>query len=152
MRPLTFVTLVALSATGCSIGPDYVRPDVQAPAAWRIDLPTATEVANTKWWEQFGDPALNDLIETALRENLDVQIAAARIDQFIGTLQATDAQAYPQLGYGADVSRTRASEEGQPPIPPGVNPYFTPYQATLCFGMAARSSMLTSLGSDFISQ
>lgn len=131
MRPLTFVTLVALSAAGCSIGPDYVRPDVQAPTAWRIDLPTASEVANTKWWEQFGDPVLNELIETALRENLDVQIAAARIDQFIGSLQATDAQAFPQLGYGADVSRTRASEEGQPPIPPGVSPYFTLYQATL---------------------
>jgi len=113
MRPLTFVTLVALSATGCSIGPDYVRPDVQAPAAWRIDLPTATEVANTKWWEQFGDPALNDLIETALRDNLDVQIAAARIDQFIGTLQATDAQAYPQLGYGADVSRMGRGSGGE---------------------------------------
>jgi outer membrane protein, multidrug efflux system len=131
MRILTFATLLALSASGCTIGPDYVRPDVQTPEAWRIDLPEANEMANTKWWEQFGDPVLNELIETALRENLDVQIAAARVDQFIGTLQATDSQAYPQLGYGADVSRNRASREGQPPIPPGVNPNFTLYQATL---------------------
>ena len=131
MRTLTSAVLLALSLSGCTIGPDYVRPDVQSPAAWRIDLPMAAEVANTKWWEQFGDPVLNELIETALRENLDVQIAAARIDQFIGTLRATDSQAYPQMGYGADVSRTRASREGQPPIPPSVNPNFTLYQATL---------------------
>ena len=61
-------------------------PAVDAPAAWRIDYPKAADVANTKWWEQFGDPVLNELIETALRENRDVRIAAARVDQFLGAL------------------------------------------------------------------
>ena len=88
------------------------------PAAWRIDYPKAAEVANTKWWEQFGDPVLNELIETALRENRDVRIAAARVDQFVGALTATRSQLYPQIGYGADASRTRASRVGLPPIPP----------------------------------
>ena len=91
-----------LAVAGCTVGPDYARPVVDAPAAWRIDYPKAAEVANTKWWEQFGDPVLNDLIETALRENRDVRIAAARVDQFVGALVATRSQLYPQIGYGAD--------------------------------------------------
>ena len=58
--------LATVAAAGCTLGPDYVRPEVETPAAWRIDFPKAAEVANTKRWEQFGDPVLTDLIETAL--------------------------------------------------------------------------------------
>ncbi len=131
MKSRRLAILVAALLTGCTVGPDYVRPGVEAPAAWRIDYPKAAEVANTKWWEQFGDPVLNELIETALRENRDVRIAAARVDQFLGALQSTQSQALPQVGYGADVSRTRASRVAFPPIPPPVDPYFALYQATL---------------------
>jgi len=106
MSALTMLAAVALA--GCTVGPDYARPVVDTPTAWRIDYPKAAEVANTKWWEQFGDPVLNDLIETALRENRDVRIAAARIDQFAGALTSTRSQLFPQIGYGADASRTRA--------------------------------------------
>ena len=108
---------LAVAVAGCTVGPDYVRPAVDTPTAWRIDYPKAAEVANTKWWEQFGDPVLNELIETALRENRDVRIAAARVDQFIGALMATRSQLYPQLGYGADASRFRSSRLGVPAIP-----------------------------------
>src|SRR5262245_39810181 len=129
-RTWILLGLAALGA-GCVVGPDYVRPRADAPAAWRIDYPKAAEVANTKWWEQFDDPALNELIESALRENRDVRLAAARVEQFIGVLTATRSQAYPQIGYGADASRVRSSRVGQPPIPPGADPYFTLYQASL---------------------
>src|SRR5271166_6050741 len=81
MKGWTLVALVAIA--GCTVGPDYLRPVVDTPPEWRIEYPKATEVADTKWWEQFGDPVLNELIETALRENRDVRIAAARVDQFI---------------------------------------------------------------------
>jgi multidrug efflux system outer membrane protein len=133
MRTRTLAALVAVgvAVAGCTLGPDYARPAVDAPVARRIDYPKAALVANTKWWEQFGDPVLNDLIETALRENRDVRIAAARVDQFVGALVATRSQLYPQIGYGADVSRARASRVGQPPVPPGADPYFTLYQASL---------------------
>ncbi|MDM0075950.1 efflux transporter outer membrane subunit [Variovorax sp. J2P1-59] len=133
MRTHTVAALVAaaFSFTACTVGPNYVRPAVEAPTAWRIDYPKAVEVANTKWWEQFGDPVLNELIETALRENLDVRVAAARVDQFIGTLGTASSQAFPQIGYSGAASRTRASREGFPPIPEPANPYFSLYQAAL---------------------
>ena len=130
-RTLAALVAVAVAAAGCTVGPDYARPNVTTPAAWRIDYPKAAEVANTKWWEQFGDPVLNELIQTALRENRDIRIAAARVDQFLGALTSTQSQSLPQLGYGADVSRTRASRVSQPPLPPGADPYFALYQGAL---------------------
>jgi outer membrane protein, multidrug efflux system len=131
MRTCALVALIATILGGCTVGPDYVRPVVDTPTAWRIDYPKAAEVANTKWWEQFGDPVLNELIETALRDNRDLRIAAARVEQFAGALVATRSQLYPQIGYNADASRFRSSRLGVPAIPSPVDPYFTLYQASL---------------------
>jgi multidrug efflux system outer membrane protein len=130
MRISTLV-LLSILVPGCTVGPDYERPAVETPANWRIDYQSAADTANTRWWEQFGDPVLNELAEHALRENLDVRIAAARVDQFIGQLTATRSQLYPQIGYGADAARARASRVGQPPLPAGADPYFSLYQASL---------------------
>jgi len=99
----------------CTVGPDYARPNLDVPAAWRIDYPKAAEVANAKWWKQFGDPVLNGLIEAALRENRDVRIAAARVDQFAGALVSTRPRSLPRLGYSADVSRAQVSASRRRP-------------------------------------
>jgi len=123
--------LLAAALCGCTVGPDYERPASDVPAQWRIDFPKAADVANTKWWEQFDDPALNALIDTALRENRDLLIAAARVDQFIGALATTRSQFYPQLGYSLDASRNRSSRVGQPALAPGADPYYTLYQGAL---------------------
>ena len=125
------VIIFAALVSGCAVGPDYERPKTDAPDKWRIDYPQAADVANTKWWEQFGDPALNQLIDTALHENRDVAIAAARVDQFIGQLTTTRSQFYPQIGYSLDASRNRSSRVGQPPVPAGGDPYYTLYQGAL---------------------
>ncbi len=131
MRRLTLAAAVTVLVAGCTVGPDYARPPTGAPAQWRIDFPKAAEVANTRWWEQFGDPVLNRLIEEALRGNLDARAAAARVDQFIGALTTTRAQFYPQIGYSADAGRSRASRVGAPPIPAPADPYTTLYQGAL---------------------
>jgi multidrug efflux system outer membrane protein len=131
MKRLALAALIAASTAGCMVGPAYQRPAVAAPEAWRIDYPKAAEVANTRWWEQFGDPVLNELIETAIRENRDIRLAAARVDQFIGVLVSTQSQFFPQVGYGADATRARASRLGRPPIPEPISPYFNLYSAAL---------------------
>jgi multidrug efflux system outer membrane protein len=123
--------LAAALAAGCAVGPDYERPALESPERWRIDYPQAAEVANTRWWEQFGDPVLDELIGIALRENRDLVVAAARVDQFLGQLTATRSQFYPQFGYGLDASRNRASRVGQPPLAPGADPYYSLYQGAL---------------------
>jgi outer membrane protein, multidrug efflux system len=129
MRSIALLLVASLGA--CAVGPDYERPGTEVPAQWRIDYPQAAEVANTKWWEQFGDPVLNQLIEEALRENRDVRAAAARVDQFIGQLTTTRSQFYPQIGYSFDASRNRSTERGASPLPAGADPYYTLYQGAL---------------------
>jgi multidrug efflux system outer membrane protein len=131
MKTYLVAALLLAGTSGCMVGPDYRRPEIDTPAAWRIEYPKAADVANLKWWEQFGDPALNSLVETALKDNRDLRIAAARVDQFIGALTTTGSQLYPQVGYEADASRARISETGASPLPPGASPYFSLYQASL---------------------
>src|SRR5262249_52439549 len=89
------VLLPALALGACTLGPDYSRPKMETPQEWRVDYPKAAEVANTKWWEQFGDPALDGLIEMSLHGNLQVQAAAARVDQLLGALATTRSQFFP---------------------------------------------------------
>jgi len=122
---------VALVSACTVVGPDYVRPTVAMPETWRIDYSHDAEAANTKWWQRFRDPVLDQLIETALRENRDVMVAAARVEQFLGQLATTRSQFYPQIGYSADASNNRSSRAGQPPIPAGGDPYYTLYQGAL---------------------
>jgi multidrug efflux system outer membrane protein len=117
--------------SGCAVGPDYSRPPIDSPPAYRIEYPGAAELANTKWWEQFGDPALDQLVEDALRGNLDVKQAAARVDRFLGALRTTRSQFFPQFGYGFDASRNRASQVGQIPLGPGADPNYSLYQGSL---------------------
>ena len=144
---LAVSTAAALLATGCTLGPNYVRPQVEVPPAWRIDVATAEGLADTRWWRQFDDPVLDQLIEQALANNRDLLVAAARVDQFVGQLTTTRAQFFPQLGYGADASRNRASRVGVPALPPGADPYSTLYQGALSaqwqidlFGRVARQT------------
>ena len=129
MKKILF-TLVLLA--GCSIGPDYKRPDIDVPEQWRVmDYPAAADAANTLWWKQFDDPVLDALVDTALRENLDIQAASARVDQFLGALASTRSQYFPQLGYNAEASRNRASRNGQIPLPAGADPWYNLYQGAL---------------------
>ena len=131
MRTVALCVAAGALLAACAVGPDYERPKVESPGEWRIDYPKAAEVANTKWWEQFRDPALNQLIEEALRGNLDVQAAAARVDQFLGALTTTRSQFFPQFGYSGGASRNRASEVGPTPLAPGTNTNYSLYQADL---------------------
>ena len=81
-----FIILILAMAlfSGCAIGPDYKRPLYNTPTSWSIDEKETRDVANTLWWEQFNDPALNDLIQVAIRQNTDLKIAAARVEEYLG--------------------------------------------------------------------
>lgn len=105
------VIVIALLCTACAaVGPDYERPVVEIPRNWQMNIQEANNLANMRWWEQFNDPILNELIGIALQENLDIKIAAARVEQYLGLYGATRSAQFPQLGLNADAARTRSSE------------------------------------------
>lgn len=112
MRKTALATLLALLLSGCMIGPDYFRPALDTPPAWRVSDQAARDLANSAWWEQFNDPVLNDLVGTALRENKDLMIASARIEEFAGRYGITRAQLFPQLGAGYNVARQKNTIPG----------------------------------------
>ena len=123
--------LLLLTLNGCLLGPDYVRPKVDVPATFRFSMEETADTANTAWWEQFEDPVLNDLISAALADNLDVKIAAARIEEFRGQFVTTRSGLFPQVGANFDASRQRASQEGSVPLPAGVSPVYNQFDASV---------------------
>ena len=133
MRKIILLFLVALMLTSCMMGPNYQRPAVDSPQAWRFEDKEAKDTANTAWWEQFNDPVLNDLILTALKENKDVKTAAAKVEQFVGQYGTTRAALFPQVSAGATYGRQRASElTGPRPLEhTGVDPTFNSSQLFL---------------------
>ena len=101
---LMAVTLAALSAGACTVGPDYERPQVAQPDAFRsqIGAAEANSIADLPWWEVFNDPALQALITEALANNNDLAVAAARIEQARAQLGVSRSELYPQIGYGGE--------------------------------------------------
>ena len=104
---------VGLFSGGCTLGPDYVRPDVPMPEGWRqVSESEAQSLADTPWWEVFGDPALQELIRVALEENKDLAIAVERIEEARARYGFTRADLYPKVDATASAERLRTSGNG----------------------------------------
>jgi multidrug efflux system outer membrane protein len=106
---------------GCTLGPDYRRPDSVIPDAYRFQAQAGpASFGDEGWWQVYQDPTLQTLIRDALEHNLDVRIAAARVDQARATLGATRLQQLPQIDATAGARRARTSQyelsPGTPPI------------------------------------
>src|SRR5438445_2649 len=97
MKPAVIGLLFAASLSGCMVGPDYRRPDIEAPAAWRLEKAEAGEISNLAWWEQFQDPVLARLVGQALENNKDLEIATANVDQAFAQYGLTPAAQVPEL-------------------------------------------------------
>ena len=65
----------------CAVGPDFKRPEITVAGSWHATDPrlTTQTAADSLWWKSFNDPALNNLVELAYRQNLSLQIAGLRI-------------------------------------------------------------------------
>ena len=99
MRRIVLVICIAAGFTGCMVGPNYKRPDVPAPPAFRGGeaQPSQVSLGDTKWFDLFQDDTLRGLIKEALQANYDVRIAAQRVLEAQGQLTATRSKLFPQL-------------------------------------------------------
>jgi multidrug efflux system outer membrane protein len=104
--------ILAVMATGlvagCAVGPNYQRPDVQTPAAYR-DLSEnaqaqAASYADLPWWQVFQDPQLQELIRTTLKQNYDLQLATERINEARAEVAVTRSSLFPQVQGNGDFS------------------------------------------------
>jgi multidrug efflux system outer membrane protein len=118
--------IAALLATGfisgCSLTPEYTRPDAPVAAAYPADSAGQGErpAADIGWREFFPDQNLQALIQLALDNNRDLRSAALRIEEARALYNIQSADLWPNVnaGFGATRSRTPASLSltGQPVI------------------------------------
>jgi len=97
-----FLILLPLLAAGaCTMGPNYQRPAVSPPAAFRgvtVAPDRARSIADLPWFEMFSEPELAALVREALDNNLDLWTAAARVEEFRGRAALAGAQNKPTVG------------------------------------------------------
>ena len=100
---------------GCSVGPNYHRPTVQTPTAFR-DLSENPQVqaqaasyADLPWWQVFQDPQLQELIRTAIKQNYDLQLATERINAGRAQLAVTRSSQFPQVQGNGNFSGGKES-------------------------------------------
>jgi len=107
---------------GCTLGPNYERPAVPVPDAWRIPPDAGDSLAAVRWWDLFQDDVLRDLIRIALEENKDLRTAAARVDEASAQARLTRADQLPRLDGTAQYSRLRFSHVAtRPALPPNFD-------------------------------
>lgn len=117
--------LIVLLLSGCTVGPDYVKPGAEVPAAYREgngwkSAEPRDHVARGKWWEMFGDPMLNQLVEQVSISNQTLAQAEANYRVAAAIIQATDAASYPTLSAGPGMTRSRASSNTNSNTPRSV--------------------------------
>jgi len=92
---------------GCMVGPKYKRPTVDVPQEYRTPEPQqaaqASSLGNEGWWQLYQDPVLAQLIHTAIADNYDVRIAAARVLEAQAQVGITRSNQLPSASVGADV-------------------------------------------------
>jgi multidrug efflux system outer membrane protein len=122
MRPL-YIAIVAagIVLAGCTVGPNYSRPQVQTPANFRapapLPPPESASLADLRWFEVFHDEELQELIRVALKQNYDLRDAVARVYEARANLGVTRSNQIPQVGASGDLEITRLSRDGQFPLP-----------------------------------
>src|SRR5579863_8219589 len=101
------ILAVLVLEAGCMMGPKYKRPAVDVPQGYRAPAPEqaseASSLGNEQWWQVYQDPVLTQLIRTAIAQNYDVRIAAARVLEAQAQVGITRANQLPSANVGANV-------------------------------------------------
>ncbi|MDP9555109.1 UNVERIFIED_ORG: NodT family efflux transporter outer membrane factor (OMF) lipoprotein [Pseudomonas parafulva] len=104
-----------LTLGGCMVGPDFKQPESGLPQTWQDlyskRLMNEGQVAN-KWWEQFHDPVLSQLINQVSTSNLDLKMAAERLSQSKAIFQGVASERLPSVDGGVSYNRGRSSQKG----------------------------------------
>jgi multidrug efflux system outer membrane protein len=110
------IAFAAMLLAGCTVGPDYTRPEVDVPGEYGVAQ--ASVSTPERWWTLFNDPVLDYLVEESIAANRDLRAAAERIEQARAQVAVSRADQLPSAGVEASRSRTQSSALGSVPIPP----------------------------------
>lgn len=103
-------SLALVAAAAAAIGPDYQRPTVAAPLAWKTAATPADALPRGDWWKLFNDATLDDLEARALNANQNLAAAAARVEQARAAAGLARSNYFPSIGVRPSFDRSRTSE------------------------------------------
>ena len=140
MKRTAFATIVGLLLSGCTLGPDYLRPKILIPDNHRGSSKRrqAESLADLPWWELFRDPVLQELTREALNNNYDLRIAAARVEEARAQIGITRSFLYPQVNLNGSGSVQQVSRASEPPQSFGADRTFQKLALGLRPGVGAR--------------
>jgi len=110
-----FFAILSMIICGCTVGPDYVKPDISTPDAWHIELTKGLNSGQADfqdWWKVFNDPVLDSLIQRAAGNNYDLQKAVAKIEESRALRASARGEYWPDIDATGSYSRARVSENG----------------------------------------
>ena len=114
MKKKTILVFLLSLLTGCSVGPVYEPPETEVPCEWQNEMPESFETSSTEtlvWWQRLQDDVLNELIETAAEQNLDLRIAAIRVLQARAEANGKKGDLYPRVDGSLNYGHVRYSKD-----------------------------------------
>ena len=105
----------ALTLSGCTVGPDYVQPEIEEPDAWHAAAVEGLEEGEATlqtWWQVFDDELLNDLVLRSAGGNLTLREALWKVEEARALRGVVSSNRKPQVGFEADANRSQPSENG----------------------------------------
>jgi multidrug efflux system outer membrane protein len=120
--------VVLLFAAGCATTGDYERPAVELPAAWKESGPQYAQ--DGRWWRIYGDAQLEQVVDEALRNNADLAVAVARVDEARALIREVESGFLPTVDARGGATRQQISTRTAT-VPPGAAREFSTYRGTL---------------------
>lgn len=111
--------LLALSLAGCTLGPNFRPPAVEAPVSWKANVQAQSTALPADWWTLFADPELTQLVDRALQHNEELQAGLARVEQARALAGLARSTQFPSVSIDPSAERQRFSANRE--IPPGAN-------------------------------
>jgi len=110
MRAAASMTIAALALGGCAIGPDYQKPEVEVPGRFTAERDAELEAAeprSERWWQNFHDPALDELVARADMQNIDLRRSLLALEAFRAQYTIDFSRLFPQMDMGLAYSWRR---------------------------------------------
>jgi NodT family efflux transporter outer membrane factor (OMF) lipoprotein len=111
---LLIAAAAASLSSACSLWPGYTKPRVDMPVAWKVEAPFREGTPNDgapkgPWWQRFGDPQLDALMQNAITGSPTLQAANARLAQSRALLASATASLFPQVNFNTRIVNQRIS-------------------------------------------
>ncbi|MEQ1599534.1 MAG: efflux transporter outer membrane subunit [Methylotenera sp.] len=127
---LLFISIASFNLSGCkALGLDYQRAEPNLPEKFS-ETAGAENVVLEEWWKNYQDEKLNELVDLSLKNNTNIALAVARIEEADANMREVGGYLFPQVDFAADATRSKVTELGAFPT------FGSPIRNNYSFGLS----------------